>query len=65
MRYSIWRVSPGEEPFALTTVGATRDRQRALAKAESYNERLKLSDPQSPDRFVARDEKGRELKSAS
>lgn len=64
MRYSIWRIGPGGQEFALTTVGATRDRQRALAKADAYNERLKLSDPQSPDRFVARDEKGRELKSA-
>ena len=64
MRYSIWRIGPDGQAFALTTVGATRDRQRALAKVQSYNEKLKSSDPYSEDRFVARDEKGRELKSA-
>lgn len=64
MRYSIWRVGPGGTGFQLNTVGATTSKERAIAKVQLYNERLKQSDPESEDRFVARDEKGRELKIA-
>ena len=33
-----------------------------MEKARSFNDKLQQSDPESKDRFVVRDEKGRDLK---
>ena len=64
MKYSIWRISPTGEEILLSTVGSTTNRERAVQKARYYNERLRASDPETEDRFIARDERGRELKTA-
>ncbi|MCB1172810.1 MAG: hypothetical protein KDK39_04565 [Leptospiraceae bacterium] len=65
MAWSIYRVDADGHEIQLTTVGATSSKERALEKVRMYNDRLQSSDPDSLDRFIARDEKGRELKSAS
>lgn len=65
MQYTIWRISPDGDKILLNTVGAISSRERAMEKARLYNDRLRASDPQTEDRFVAQDEKGRELKVAS
>tara|TARA_Y100001937_G_scaffold23899_1_gene34216 strand:- start:256447 stop:256644 length:198 start_codon:yes stop_codon:yes gene_type:complete len=62
MSYTIWRVSPGGESFQLTNMGATANKERALEKVRNLNERLRQSEPDTTDRFVARDENGKELK---
>ena len=55
MRFTIWRVSPGGSAFQITTAGATSVKERALEKAQMFNERLLASEPDSEDRFVVRD----------
>ncbi|MCB1137522.1 MAG: hypothetical protein KDK23_02155 [Leptospiraceae bacterium] len=62
MSYTIWRVSPGGESFQLTNMGSTANKERALEKVRTLNERLLQSEPQTQDRFVVRDENGRDLK---
>lgn len=62
MRFTIWRVSPGGSAFQITTAGATSVKERALEKAQMFNERLLASEPDSEDRFVVRDNRGREFK---
>jgi hypothetical protein len=64
MAYAIFRVGPDGGRFELTTLGRTSDRERALARAQSLNSRLKAAEPDCEDRFIVQDEKGRELKSA-
>lgn len=64
MHWSIYRVSSDGEEFQLGTVGSTSSKERAVEKVRMYNDRLIQSDPKSEDRFIAKDEKGRELKIA-
>lgn len=61
MYYTVWRISISGEAFPLTTIGATSVKERAIEKAKVYNEKLKASDPNSSDKFVVRDEEGREI----
>jgi len=64
MLYTIWRVSPVSDPIEISTSGSTSVKERALQKANMYNEKLKASEPESADRFIVMDEKGRELKAS-
>ena len=61
MTYTIWRVSPEGDEFRITTAGATSVRDRALAKVRTFNERLMRSEPGTADRYVVRDQAGREV----
>lgn len=63
MSYTIWRVGADGESFQLTNVGSTANKERALEKVRNLNQRLRESDPETADRFVARDKDGKELKS--
>jgi len=63
-RYTIWRVSPGGHNFALTTLGTISSKDRALEKVRAYNERLLATEPDTQDRFVVKDDSGRELQNA-
>ncbi|MEQ8351816.1 MAG: hypothetical protein RH862_10050 [Leptospiraceae bacterium] len=62
MSYTIWRVSPDGESFQLTNMGSTANKERAMEKVRALNERLRQSEPSGADRFVARDQNGKELK---
>ncbi len=62
MRYTIWRTAQDGNAFQITTAGATTIKERAFEKARVFNERLQTSEPASGDRFVVRDEDGKELK---
>lgn len=62
MQYTVWRVSPSGEAFQLTTVGVSSVKERALEKAKLYNDKLRISDPESKDIFVVRDEFGKEYR---
>ncbi len=61
MRYSIWRVSEDGSGFQLTTAGETSMKDRAMEKARVYNQRLQETEPESTDRYVVKDEKGKEI----
>lgn len=61
MKYSIWRIGPDGNDFELKTAGVTSIKEWALKKALQYNELLLRSEPEIQDRFVVRDEKGREI----
>ncbi|MCB1306525.1 MAG: hypothetical protein KDK30_00020 [Leptospiraceae bacterium] len=65
MAYSIYRVSPDGTRILMSTAGTISDRQRALEKARQYTDRLRQGDPETEDRFIASDDRGRELKPAS
>lgn len=65
MGYTIWRVGPDGEAFALSNMGVTSVKERALEKAKMLNERLKSTEPDSPDAFVIRDDQGKETRPAS
>lgn len=65
MGYTIWRVGPDGEAFALSNMGTTSVKERALEKARTLNERLKSTEPESPDSFVVRDDDGKELRPVS
>ena len=62
MRYTIWRTGGDGSSFQITTAGATSIKERAFEKARVFNERLQTSEPASHDRFVVKDENGKELK---
>lgn len=62
MKYSVWRVAVDGTAIQIITAGETSVRERALEKARLYNERLLSGEPESTDRFVVRDENGKEIK---
>lgn len=62
MRYTIWRTDSDGNAFQITTAGATSIKERAFEKARVFNERLQTSEPATVDRYVVRDEEGKELK---
>lgn len=62
MTYTIWRVAPDGIDFQLKTLGKTSNKSLAMEKARKYNEKLYLSNPNEEDRFVVRDQTGREIK---
>ncbi len=65
MTYTIWRVSPEGDEFRITTAGATTVRDRALEKVRTFNDRLIRSEPGTRDRYVVRDNAGREVSVAA
>ena len=65
MTYTIWRVSPEGDEFRITTAGATSLRDRALEKARGYNDRLIRGEPGTSDRYIVRDQSGREVAPAA
>jgi hypothetical protein len=62
MKYTIWRVTPSGDGFPLSNMGVTSIKERALEKARALNQRLRESEPESDERFIVRDEKGREVR---
>lgn len=52
------------EGIPLSTVGETSLKDRAFEKVRLYNDRLRKSDPQTTDRFIVKDQTGREIRTA-
>lgn len=62
MKYTIWRVAVDGTGLQIVTAGETSLKERAMEKARQYNERLLVGEPNSTDRFIVKDEKGKEVK---
>ena len=62
MKYTIWRVTPAGDGFPLSNTGVTSMKERALEKSRALNQKLRASEPESEERFIVRDEKGREVR---
>ena len=62
MNYTIWRVSPDGGEFQLTSAGISSVKEKAVEKARVLNDKLRESEPDSQDRYVVRDAKGREIR---
>ena len=62
MRYSIWRITADGDAFQITSAGNTTNKEAALEKAENLNKKLISSEPGTLDRFIVRDEIGKEVR---
>lgn len=62
MKYTIWRVTSAGDGFPLSNMGITSVKERALEKARALNQKLKAAEPDTDERFVVRDERGREIR---
>jgi hypothetical protein len=61
MKYTIWRISADGTSIQIQTAGETSVIDRAFEKARTYNERLRVGEPDSEDRFIVIDNTGKEV----